>query len=139
MIEYLVMIKTHCFKFDKLIRDRLPEILRQSGVKVMQRIMTHEEYIASLKDKLLEEAEEVCEATSKDELLEELGDVFEVIITIAHNEGFKLEDIINIAEKKRNQRGGFMEKAYVDSVELKSDNPIIKHYQASPAKYPEIK
>lgn len=132
------MIKMHRFKFDKLIRDKLPEILRQSGAKVLQRNMTKEEYFASLKNKLLEEAAEVCEATNKDDILEELGDVFEVIITIAHTEGFELQDILNVAEKKRNQRGGFMEKAYIDFVEVRPDNPNIKYYQANPAKYPEI-
>ena len=90
---------------------------------------------------LIEESYELLEAIDLQDdnlMIEELGDVFEVITTIAHTEGFELQDIINIAEKKRNQRGGFMEKAYVDFVELRSDNPIIEYYQANPAKYPEI-
>ena len=46
------------FKVDKLIRDRLPEIMRKRGVQVHERFMEPEEFVARLKEKLLEEAGE---------------------------------------------------------------------------------
>ena len=55
------MTQTHRFKVDKLIRDKLPQIMRASGIQVFERVMEKDEYLKRLKDKLLEEAKEVIE------------------------------------------------------------------------------
>ena len=138
MREYPLMIKMRRFKIDKLIRDRFPEILSNSGIKVFERNLSQDEYIDSLKDKLVEEAQEICDADNKDDILEELADLFEVMTTFAKVQGFELQDIMRIAEEKKLNKGGFVFKTYVDFVEIESTHPNIKYYQASPAKYPEI-
>lgn len=53
------MIQTHRFKVDKLIRDKLPQIMRSSGIQVFERVMGKDEYLKRLKDKLLEEAKKL--------------------------------------------------------------------------------
>ena len=67
------------------------------------------------KKKLLEEYHEAIASSSKDRL-EELADMLEVMISLASLENATLEDIIKIADKKRNKRGGFKEKIFLESV-----------------------
>lgn len=62
------MIQTHRFKVDKLIRDKLPQIMRSSGIQVFERVMEKDEYLKRLKDKLLEEAKEVIASGSEKEM-----------------------------------------------------------------------
>lgn len=61
------------FRVEKLIRDHLPDFMRSQGIVVHERIMQQDEFIASLKDKLQEEAGEVRHAKDENELTEELG------------------------------------------------------------------
>ncbi|WP_341750290.1 hypothetical protein [Candidatus Tisiphia endosymbiont of Sialis lutaria] len=69
------MTKRYCFKIDKLIRDLVPGIIRSRGVSVFERSMKEDEYIQRLKDKLLEEAQEVIDAKTPDEVSEELPEI----------------------------------------------------------------
>jgi predicted house-cleaning noncanonical NTP pyrophosphatase (MazG superfamily) len=46
------------FKVDKLIRDRLPAMMQAQGLTVFTRRLDDTEYVARLKDKLIEEASE---------------------------------------------------------------------------------
>lgn len=57
-------MKIKSFKVEKLIRDKIPSILRAKGIVVHERAMEQEEFIHKLKDKLLEEGEEVKQAQS---------------------------------------------------------------------------
>ena len=68
-----------------------------------------------LEKKLLEEYQEVIASSGKDRL-EELADMLEVMISLASLDDATLEDIIKIADKKRNKRGGFKEKIFLESV-----------------------
>ena len=52
------MTQTHSFKIDKLIRDKISEIMRAESIDVFERVLEKDEYLKRLKDKLLEEAEE---------------------------------------------------------------------------------
>lgn len=88
-------------KYEKLVRDRIPEILDAKGIPYEQRIATDAEYKAELVKKLLEEAEEFAEATS----VEELADVFEVVLALKRLPEYL--DLEQVAESKRDERGGF--------------------------------
>ena len=63
------------FKIGKLIRDKLTALLQAKNIGVYTRIIEEAEYIERLKEKLLEEAQEVMSATSKADLQEELADL----------------------------------------------------------------
>ena len=80
------------FRVQKLIRDRLPAIMRAQGLQVFDRRLNDAEFIAALKDKLVEEAQEVGEATSQDDLIDELADVMEVPRATAGATGTELVD-----------------------------------------------
>ncbi|OJU72914.1 MAG: hypothetical protein BGO07_01750 [Alphaproteobacteria bacterium 40-19] len=127
-----------CFKVDKLVRDRIPQAMSESGITVHQRVMQDAEYTKRLNDKLFEEAQEVVDAVNTEELQEELADVLEVLMAMARLRGIEFFQILKAAEGKRSQKGGFNQRLYVDFVEIPQDNPSLKAFEAKPDKYPKI-
>ena len=100
-------------KFNKLVRDKIPERLNGKGIKFESHIVDGEEYSKKLIEKLREEVEEFAKAGSE----EELADIFEVIYSIIKNKGFLIEDIENIRAKKLVDRGEFDKGIVLDSTE----------------------
>lgn len=93
-------------EYNKLVRDRIPEIIQRDGRRYEIRVVSHEEYIHLLKNKLIEEAQEVV-AASDDELIKELADLQEVIDSLV---AIKNIDYKSIREKQKERyisRGGF--------------------------------
>ncbi len=102
-------------KYNKLVRDKIPSIITNNGEIPVTRILNDEEYKTELERKLYEEYQEVINSKDKDRL-EELADMIEVIKALASLEGKNLQDIILIAEQKREKRGGFKDKIYLERV-----------------------
>lgn len=90
-------------RYDKLVRDKIIEIIEAKGGKALYHAATDEEYGEKLKEKLLEEVAEFLEA----ENIEEMADIFEVIDALLELKGWKYEEIADIQKKKRDERGGF--------------------------------
>ncbi len=101
--------------YNKLVRDKIPEIIRNNGEIPKIRILNDEEYKKELELKLYEEYKEVIESNSTDRL-EELADLLEVINALANLENKDLSDIIEIANNKSKKRGAFKEKIFLESV-----------------------
>jgi predicted house-cleaning noncanonical NTP pyrophosphatase (MazG superfamily) len=133
------MTRKYCFKIDKLIRDLVPGIMRSRGVSVFERSMKGDEYIQRLKDKLLEEAQEVIEAKTPDEVSEELADLLEVIYALGKEYNLSMKQIEAKRLVKKQQDGGFDNRIYSSYIEMPSDNKDIGYFLARPEKYPEIK
>ncbi len=91
---------------NKLIRDKIPDIIRNCGNKCQISTLNDPEYLDALLDKLVEEAKETT-TTSGDRLAEELADVMEVIDSIIAFTGIEKETVIEIQKQKRLERGGF--------------------------------
>lgn len=127
------------FKVDKLIRDKLPQTMQFSGVRVVSRVMEEEEYLRRLKDKLLEEAQEVVDSTSPKEIIEELSDLLEVMMAVLKVYGMEFSNLQDAAAHKKAERGGFDSRIYSASVEIDENNPILEYYTTRPNQYPEIK
>lgn len=89
--------------FNKLVRDKIPEIIKNNNETPITRILSDEEY------------QEVLESSGENRL-EELADMLEVMIALANTQNASLEDIIKIADKKRTKRGGFQEKIFLENV-----------------------
>ena len=103
-------------KYNKLVRDNIPNIIKENGEEPIYHILNDEEYWNALLKKDTEELEEVKEAESKDEILKELGDKLELIRAMAEYLGFTLEDVIKQADKKRQTNGGFQKRLFLEAV-----------------------
>ena len=88
-------------QYEKLVRDRIPEILDAKGVPYTKRIADAQEYKDELIRKLVEEANEFAEAGAP----EELADVLEVVIALRTLADY--ENVESVRAKKREERGGF--------------------------------
>ena len=91
--------------YNKLVRDKIPEILDGKGVPYEKRIASPEEYKAELIKKLNEEVQEFTESGGD---VSELADIIEVVEALKKLPGY--ENVEDIREKKRKERGGFDEK-----------------------------
>lgn len=91
---------------NKLVRDKIPEIVRNSGNQCETTTLSKIDYIKALHQKLVEEANEVAIA-SPEELVQELADVMEVMDALIAATGIKLDTVKEIQTQKRSQRGGF--------------------------------
>ena len=101
--------------YNKLVRDKIPEIIRNNGEEPITRVLSDDEYKIELEKKLKEELNETL-SSSGSERIEELADMLEVMICIAKLEGKTLDDIIFECDKKREKRGSFNEKIYLCGV-----------------------
>jgi len=97
-------------KYNKLVRDRIPEIIEENGKECTFHVATKEEYNTKLREKLCEEAIEFLE----DPRLEELVDVLEVIDAILKNEDYREFKGAQVA--KRITNGGFEKCIILDGV-----------------------
>ena len=97
---------------NKLVRDRIPEIIRGAGKICSARILPQEEYIAALDAKLREELEEY----QADKSMEELADLLEVMHAVIEARGHTFEEVEALRREKAEMRGGFREKIWLESV-----------------------
>ena len=100
-------------KYDKLVRDKVPQVLNAKGIKSITRKVEGDEYFARLVAKLREEVEEFA----KDVNEEEIADILEVLNAIIPAKGFSKEKIEEIRKKKLDERGGFNEKIILEQTE----------------------
>lgn len=94
-------------KAAKLVRDRIPEIVRANGKSCTITQLSAAEYRQALREKLVEEANEVADAEEKSELLKELADVGEVLNALMAAYNISPEQVKSIQQERREQRGGF--------------------------------
>lgn len=97
-------------KYNKLVRDNIPEIIENKGGKAVTHIATDAEYWEKLKEKLTEEVQEFSEAES----VEELADILEVIDAIIAYKKFALEDIKKTKSEKAHRRGTFEKRIILE-------------------------
>lgn len=98
--------------YNKLVRDKIPEVIRKSGKECEVEIASKEEKYNLLENKLKEEVGEFLE----DKNLEELADVMEVLFGLADALGYSERDLIEARNKKKEERGGFKKGIILKSV-----------------------
>ena len=101
--------------YNKLVRDKIPQIIEANGETPIVRVLDDTEYKKELEKKLYEEYQEVLNATGKDRV-EELADMLEVLRYLAKLENASLEEIITIADEKASKRGAFEDKIFLEKV-----------------------
>ena len=103
-------------KYNKLVRDNIPEIIISNGGKPITRTLSDEEYKLELEKKLYEEYNEIISANNPQDRIEELADMIEVISALASLENKDLDNVISVAKIKRMKRGGFEKKIFLEDV-----------------------
>ena len=104
----------------KLVRDKIPEMIRASGRTPHVRTLSTAEYRTALLDKLREEVAELIAAATRDAVIEEAADVLEVLTAIAAGHGGTVDNIVGVARSKRDERGGFDMRLWLDGVDAAS-------------------
>ena len=102
----------HC---NKLVRDKIPEIIDLDGYGCITEILSNDEYLKLLNEKLDEEVAEY----HRDGTIEELADIVEVIYAIVIAKGFSVDELEKIRIHKLHSRGGFEKKIYLSQMYTK--------------------
>ncbi|WP_410990414.1 pyrophosphohydrolase domain-containing protein [Bacillus cereus] len=102
--------------YNKLIRNKIPQIIEANGKTPTTKILSKDEYIKEICKKIEEELTEYLEANTKEHKLEELSDLLEIINALAEHEGTTLEEINNIRKTKAEGRGGFSDRVFLIEV-----------------------
>ena len=99
--------------YNKLVRDKIPEIIAQQGESANIRILNGKEYTVALEQKLDEETAEF----HKEKNLEELAEILEVVYALADDLGCTKEDLLQVYNQKHEKRGGFQSRIFLISKE----------------------
>jgi predicted house-cleaning noncanonical NTP pyrophosphatase (MazG superfamily) len=91
----------------KLVRDKIPQIIRSKGQEPITYAVGAEEYGARLRDKLLEEVDEFI---ASDNDPEELADILEVLYALAEQAGTDRQQLEKLRTAKAEERGGFADR-----------------------------
>ena len=99
-------------RYYKLVRDRIPEIIDFTGQSCTTEVLSQEEYLRLLDEKLTEELDEYQESKS----LEELADLLEVMEAVVKARGCTTEELLRIKQEKYEKRGGFEQRILLKEV-----------------------
>ncbi len=100
-------------KYNKLVRDKIPEIIERDNKTCSTRILNDTEYLQMIDAKLDEELAEY----HKDQNLEELADLLEVVYAAARARGYSVDELESLRRQKADKRGGFDQQILLESVE----------------------
>ena len=97
-------------KYNKLVRDKIPEHIKSKGGIPVTHIADDKEYWQKLKEKLQEEVDEFAEA----ETIEEMADILEIIDAILDYKKFDKKELNKVKGKKAKERGKFKDKVVLE-------------------------
>lgn len=98
--------------YNKLVRDRITEIIETSGSTCVTEVLPNDAYIQALDAKLNEELAEYQQSKS----LEELADLLEVMGAVVRARGYTWDDLTRVRKEKRAQRGAFDKRILLKEV-----------------------
>jgi len=152
------------FRFDKLVRDKiLPEMEKEGSIAVWRKL-SDDEFAAELAKKLEEELDELDEEVGQNrerdlKELADLAEIYEVAFEVLDQDEYydileaameELEkgldmweidpdELLKAKAEKIEKFGVFKNRIYIETVQVKADNPWMQRYLKSPDKYPEVK
>lgn len=104
--------------YNKLVRDKITEIIEKNGERCKSRILTDGELKEELLKKIVEEAKEVLETNGdKRELTKEIGDLYEIIDYLIKAYKLDRSEIEKMRQERKVSRGGFDKKIFLESTE----------------------
>ena len=98
--------------YNKLVRDKIPEIIKNDGKQCITEILSDDEFLEMVDAKLDEELAEY----HKDKNIEELADLLEVVYAAAVARGYSVEELEKVRADKALKRGAFENKIFLKEV-----------------------
>lgn len=98
---------------NKLVRDKIPQIIKESGRDSLCRCLSAEEMAVYLEKKLTEEVEEYYYSKS----LEELADILEVIYALAEMQGCDKLELEELRLQKETKNRAFKNGIFLEYVD----------------------
>lgn len=111
------MEMTYMPTYNKLVRDRIPEIIEKSGKNFTTRLLNDDDYITEINTKMGEELTEYLETTTTKDALEELADMLELIHAAVAYHGSTFEELEQVRVEKATKRGRFNDRIFLMEVE----------------------
>lgn len=99
--------------YNKLVRDKIPDIIQMNGETPKIKILSDEEYLNELNKKIQEEMQEYLESGD----IEELADLEEVLLAILNAKNIDYNEFEKIRISKVEKRGAFKKKIFLESVD----------------------
>ena len=99
--------------YNKAIRDKIPEIIKQSGHSSNVRVLSDSEFLEELENKLIEEVQEYQDSKS----IEELSDIIEVAYRISELKGTDTRELEKIRLEKALKNGKFEKNLFLIDTE----------------------
>ncbi|WP_235193484.1 nucleoside triphosphate pyrophosphohydrolase [Exiguobacterium sp. AB2] len=103
-------------KHNKLVRDRVPEIIQASGKQVIVKQLNQAEHFEQARLKLYEKLKEYEDTNIDEECLEELADILELAYELGRMHGASFDEMNAIREEKRERKGGFEKGLFLEEV-----------------------
>ena len=103
--------------YNKLVRDKILEIIEAENLAYQSRVLKPEEHLTEIKKKRYEEVKEFDETTNREDALEEMADVLELLHAALKVYGAEFKELEAIRVNKKKKRGGFDEGLYLIDVE----------------------
>lgn len=100
-------------KYNKLIRDRIPEIVKKAGWVPKVRILRKSEFLSAVKKKVFEEARELIQSKDKRGVLDEIVDIQELLNVLVLEMGIGKQEVQKLQAIKRKKRGGFKKRLFL--------------------------
>jgi predicted house-cleaning noncanonical NTP pyrophosphatase (MazG superfamily) len=100
-------------KYNKLIRDKIPEIIRKAGWIPTIRVLKKSELLGAIKKKVSEEARELMQAKDKEGIIDEIIDIQELLDVLSLEIKLTKTEINKFQKAKRGKRGGFKKRLFL--------------------------
>jgi predicted house-cleaning noncanonical NTP pyrophosphatase (MazG superfamily) len=126
----------YLFQCEKLVRDRIPDLMADENSTLIVETLDHKAHICALKKKLVEEADEVAQASTREEIIEEIADVKEVLDALILKMAIDRKEVDEIKRKKNLRNGGFDRGLYLKAVETPAWSAIAQRFLKDQLKYP---
>ena len=100
-------------RYNKLIRDRIPKIIKEAGWRPTVRKLKKEEFLGALKKKVSEEARELIRAKNKKGIIDEIVDIQELLDALTSEMKVTKPYLKKIQCIKKKKRGGFKKRLFL--------------------------
>ncbi len=99
--------------YNKLCRDKVPDIIASKGFECEVREVDHDEYKREIIRKVFEEASGVSNHSGREGLLKELADLMITVDAVKKEYGISNEELQTAVEQSLEEKGGYEHMYYL--------------------------